>query len=356
MPLEGSLHIYFTLANLTNFEIEYPRSANYDCNQTQYRSTGFSALQPSCILSPTAAEEVAAIIKVLNQNNDSVAVKSGGHNQNQYFASIAGGPLISTRKMDEVSYDPSSVADRIGPSNRWQDVQLVLNDSGVAVVGDRIGNWQPINLVEFELILSNSSIITASSTSDPDLFKVLKGGHMGRKPHPLPSATPLLLSALRDFTEYYPDKCAGIILTAKLTLLGTIDLWIMFLFYKGPSPPPGVFNNFTDIGPIINTFLAVPRLLGSIAFQPVPKRILVAAKAAIVDLATQKLYGEIRERVLAFTAEGMLPEAYLPLFMNYGYWREDYFGWLRTREFPRGVRKRFDLGYFFKARTWGFKM
>lgn len=76
---------------------------------------------------------------------------------------------------------------------------------------------------------------------------------MGRKPHPLPSATPLLLSALRDFTEYYPDKCAGIILTAKLTLLGTIDLWIMFLFYKGPSPPPGVFNNFTDIGPIINT-------------------------------------------------------------------------------------------------------
>lgn len=32
-----------------------------------------------------------------------------------------------------------------------------------------------------------------------------------------------------------------------------VDTWIMFLFYDGPSPPKGVFDNFTDIGPIDTT-------------------------------------------------------------------------------------------------------
>jgi hypothetical protein len=61
-----------------------------------------------------------------------------------------------------------------------------------------------------------------------------------------------MLAAVRDFTEYYPDEKAAIIMTAELTTLGAIDIWLMFLFYDGPNPPAGVFDNFTAIGPISN--------------------------------------------------------------------------------------------------------
>jgi hypothetical protein len=71
--------------------------------------------------------------------------------------------------------------------------------------------------------------------------------------HPQLTSTDKLLSAQRDFTEYYPYEKSGIIMTIELTLLGAVDLWIMFLFFDGPTPPSGVFINFTDIGPIMNS-------------------------------------------------------------------------------------------------------
>ena len=41
-------------------------------------------------------------------------------------------------------------------------------------------------------------------------------------------------------------------MTAEITALGIVDMWIMFLFYDGPTPPAGVFDIFTDIGPSID--------------------------------------------------------------------------------------------------------
>lgn len=32
-----------------------------------------------------------------------------------------------------------------------------------------------------------------------------------------------------------------------------LNTWIIFLFYDGPSPPEGVFSNFTAIGPVIDS-------------------------------------------------------------------------------------------------------
>lgn len=57
--------------------------------------------------------------------------------------------------------------------------------------------------------------------------------------------TPHVLEALRNFADDYPDDKAAIILTAEHGLV--IDLWIMFLFYNGPEPPAGVFDEFTAI-------------------------------------------------------------------------------------------------------------
>lgn len=63
--------------------------------------------------------------------------------------------------------------------------------------------------------------------------------------------SPQLLQAIRDFTEYYPDDKAAIIPTCEHTALFTE--WYVFFFYDGPTPPDGIFNNFTDLGADIST-------------------------------------------------------------------------------------------------------
>ncbi|KAF2691945.1 FAD-binding domain-containing protein [Lentithecium fluviatile CBS 122367] len=468
-----------TVAGTTAIEIKYSPAAEYTQEQLNYWSTGCGALKPSCQLYPTTAAEVAAIVTILNSNNDSFVTKSGGHNANRGFASIEGGPLISTKKLNEVTFDAASMTVRVGPGNDWQDVHEALQDTGVTVVGGRIGEvgvggyvvggglsflstqyaWAANNIVEYEVVLANASIVTASSTTNPDLYKALKGGGNSygivttytMVAHPQGQIwggnyvfpgdkAPEMLAAIRDFTEYYPDEKAAVIVTAEVTAVGAVDIWTMFLFYDGPTPPAGVFDNFTAIGPIVdntktqsyydlltyNNFgvikgsvytittetmpvpdvevaeevlgavydnwrnttesvLAISGLIGSIAFQPIPK--MLARKAlerggdlidlddevdriiiefnysylfetddAKMDAATQQLYRGTRDLVTQFTVSGKLPEAYLPLFANDGYYRQDYFGRLRTAEFARTIRDQYDPNGFFVGRTGGYKM
>jgi FAD/FMN-containing dehydrogenase len=185
-----------TVDSLSNIDIRRSLHVEYISEQTNYWSTGCGAMKPSCILYPSSAEEVAAIVRVLNANNETFVVKSGGHNPNKGFASIDGGPLISTKYLNEVTYDPASMTVRIGPGNDWQDVQKQLQGAGVTAVGGRIGEvgvggymvggglsflstkygWAANNVVEFEVVLANATIVTASATSHPELYKALKGG------------------------------------------------------------------------------------------------------------------------------------------------------------------------------------
>jgi hypothetical protein len=60
-----------------------------------------------------------------------------------------------------------------------------------------------------------------------------------------------MLAAIRNFTAHYPDDKAAIIATTEHTAL--LSLWILFLFYDGPSPPEGVFDSFKAIGPELDT-------------------------------------------------------------------------------------------------------
>jgi len=126
-------------------------------------------------------------------------------------------------------------------------------------------------------------------------------------------------------------------------------------------------------------------VLSSIAMQPMPKVIARKAKEAggdLIDLdddvdriifefdfsylsptddakmdaATQKVYNGVRQLREQYTARGQLPEAYLPLFANDAYHRQDYFGRLRTADFARAVRDRYDPTGFFAKRTGGWKL
>lgn len=243
---------------------------------------------------------------------------------------------------------------------------------------------------------------------------------------------------MHHFTANYPDDKAGIIVTQNKGLL--IDTWIVFLFYQGLEPPVGVFDNFTAIGPTVDTtktrpyvdllkfnnnfilrgqrylistetsplakdaetgvelfkgfydhykdtaksILETPGLIGSMAFQPVPKTLtkkaierggdllnfspehdyvilelsysyIGAGSDRKVDSAAQRQYGGIDNLVQRYVDEGKLPDVRRPLFMNDAYYRQDYWGRLgeEQHQFALNVRKDVDPEKFFQYRTSG---
>ncbi|OTB00855.1 hypothetical protein M426DRAFT_323970 [Hypoxylon sp. CI-4A] len=470
--------------NSTDITVLKPLTAEFTEEQTHYWSTYSGDLKPSCILEPESPEEVAAILKILHQNNETFAVKSGGHNPNNYFASVDGGPLISTKKLNEILFDADSETVRVGPGNRWDEVGEQLDATGYTVVGGRIGNvgvggyllggglsfmsteygWAANSVVEYTVVLANSSIVTASETSNPDLYQVLKGGgnNFGIVTSYVLQAysqgdiwggnlefdataenTAAILAAVRNFTENYPDKKAGVIVTAERTLSTLLDIWVLFLYYNGPEPPQGVFDEFLAIGPIINTCKTqrysallsgnnwavvkgsvytigtetiplpsaeegpeimqsifdhwvnvsdtakfVPGLIASIAFQPMPKEIATIAKSKggdmldldddinrivveldysfyfksdfdQIDITMRSTYEGISSLVKGYQESSALPsDVYLPLFMNDGFYPQDYFGRLRPEKLAlaQKVQAEVDPEGFWKERTGGFKI
>ncbi|KAI5861156.1 FAD binding domain-containing protein [Durotheca rogersii] len=269
-------------------------TVDFSNEQRNYWSTYCGDLRPTCILQPETTEEVASIVSILRGNNETFAVKSGGHNPNNYFASVDGGPLISTKRLNEIIFDPATETVRVGPGNRWDEVGEKLDETGYTVVGGRIGNvgvggyllgnglsfmsteygWASNSILEYTVVLANSSIVRVTEKDHPDLWMALKGGgnNYGIVTSFLlkayrqgdiwggnlvfdatPEKTAALLEAIRDFSENYPDDKAAIIATAERTLATLVDIWVFFLYYNGPTPPPGVFDKFLAAGPTLNT-------------------------------------------------------------------------------------------------------
>ncbi|KAH7413376.1 FAD binding domain-containing protein [Cadophora sp. MPI-SDFR-AT-0126] len=469
------------VSSLGSVEIENPLSIAYLQEQSQYWSSSCSSLLPNCILVPSTSSEVSTIVKILLRNTENFAVKAGGHNPNRYYSSISGGPLISLKGLNEVTYDPISSTVKVGPGNRWSAVAKALEPYNVTVVGGRIGHvgvggylvggglsylstqhgWAVDTVTEFEVVLANGTIVTASQTSNADLFNVLRGGgnNFGivtsytMKAYPIGQIwggqmifsgdqTDQVLQAVRDFTENYPDDKAAIIATNQIALSTLVNIWIIFVFWYGPEPPAGTFSAFTNIGPLLDTsgpnsyykllssfdalvimgtvysiatemstlpssevghtvmksyydhFLNVtmahkdvPGLSATMALQPLPKRLAQKSKEnggdlldlddsvdrilmefnysytfpasdSVMDEAVAALVAGMRSRVKAFIANGTIPDAYLPLFMNDANYQQDYFGRLRpaTLSYARGVRDEYDASGFFRDRTGGFKL
>ncbi|KAF1911693.1 hypothetical protein BDU57DRAFT_506268 [Ampelomyces quisqualis] len=462
--------------------VSRPLSLAYIEEQTQYWSSSCSAMLPSCIAFPKTVEEVSIVVQIIANTTERFAIKSGGHTPNNGWSSVEGGPLIALEHLDQANLDPATGILDAGPGNRLDGIAAKLQGSGWTFVGGRIGNtgigglilggglsymstqygWSASSVLEYEIVFANGTIGHINGENYPDIFKTLKGGGnnfgvitnyrlQARRQGNVwggnlvylrtPAKDKQLLKAVRDFTEYNEDEKASIIVTAERANINVVDSWILFLFYDGPSPPAGIFDNFTDVNPLLDTTrtrtyadlmalsnwvivkasvvdiatetipipsaenseevmetlhnhwrnissttLLVPGIVASIAWQPFPKRIAAKARALSPDLIDvdpsvdrfivemnyaflpQGLYEEmadtmeatytgVRQRVLNWQDEGKLPQAYLPLFMNYGFYRQDYFGRLRpeSRALAKRVSGEVDPKGFFRDRTGGWK-
>ena len=156
---------------------------------------------PSCIIQPKEAQHVALAIKTLTAASRlktcKFAIRSAGHTPYAGASNIQDGVTIDLKYLSAVVYDANSTLVSVGPAADWGDVYKALEQHGVMTTGGRastvgvgglvlgggISYFSPEhglvcdNVVEFEVVLADGRIVTASKTENPDLFTVLKGGN-----------------------------------------------------------------------------------------------------------------------------------------------------------------------------------
>ncbi|KAG6839526.1 hypothetical protein C0991_001860 [Blastosporella zonata] len=187
-------------------------------------------------------------------------------------------------RFSQVTYDATSGTAVVGSGLIWDDVYAALAPYNVNVVGGRVtgvgvagftlgGGYSWLTnqygltidtVVAYELVKPNGDIVTVTETSDPDIFFGLRGGgnnfgivtRFTLKTFPqgqvwggLITITGLFIhkvaTATANFAANVTDPKAGIITTYNF-LLGEPGI-SQLLFYDGPTPPPGIFDEFLAI-------------------------------------------------------------------------------------------------------------
>ncbi|CZS99976.1 uncharacterized protein RCO7_01711 [Rhynchosporium graminicola] len=259
----------------------------YSYAKSHYWSSANADGTPACIVFPANAQDVSAIIRtLLRYPGVPFATKSGGHNPNLGFGSTDGGVLISLSRMSSTTLSTDRKQAYLSPGARWQDAVGTLEPYNLTVVGGRVGDvgvggllvgcglsflsaqyGLPCdNIKNYEIVLSNSTIVNANAHENPNLFWAMKGGgnqfgivtKFTVNTYPIGmiwggartytrSVASQMISATQDFTEHFSDPAAAIIMSYQSLIASLDQFFVVFFFYNGPNPPPGVFDKFNSI-------------------------------------------------------------------------------------------------------------
>ncbi|KIJ13843.1 hypothetical protein PAXINDRAFT_13394 [Paxillus involutus ATCC 200175] len=262
-------------------EIFYDDHSSYHRGIDHWASS--SSQKAMCVFEPGSAEDLGTALQILGETRTPFAVKGGGHATNPGFSSTRG-VHISMSRFSDVTYVPSLRTATIGAGMIWDDVYAALQPHGVTVVGGRVSgvgvagftlgggySWltEQYGLAidtasEYELVMPNGTVIAVTESSSPDLFFGLKGGFnnfgivtkftLRTFPQSLVWGGTLimdetgidpLIDATQNFIDKNHDPKAAII-TIYSYLLGA-QIAMSLLFYDGPKPPKGIFDDFLKI-------------------------------------------------------------------------------------------------------------
>ncbi|KAJ7764427.1 FAD-binding domain-containing protein [Mycena metata] len=299
LALDACTRIQQAVSSASNVYYPVDLVGNYTQDIAHWASS--STQLSACSVEPGTAADVSIILQLLASTNTSFAVKGGGHTANPGFSSTTGVHL-SMARFSGVSYDASRATVTIGSGLVWDDVYEALEPYGVNVVGGRASgvgvagftlgggySWKTNQfgltvdtITAFELVKPNGSIVSVTASSEPDLFFGLKGGlnnfgivtEFTLQTFPqgqvwgglltyAANEIPAVSAAVARFAANVTDPKAGIVSSYKFILgeLHNADprfqshfkiyasqpLVAPILFYDGPSPPAGIFDDFLAI-------------------------------------------------------------------------------------------------------------
>ncbi|KAF3770782.1 FAD-binding domain-containing protein [Cryphonectria parasitica EP155] len=185
----------------------YPTDSLYNERISSYWSVS-AQLRPWCIFQPDSGElcnhlasEISTALTALNSAGDGagdwhIAVRGGGHSSWPGINNVDNGVTIDLGNFNTSWYNATTGLASVVPGEKWVDVAADLikddvivyggRDGGVGVGGFLLGGGNNYNaqrygfgcdnVVNYELVLANGSIIDVNNQTHPDLFKALKGG------------------------------------------------------------------------------------------------------------------------------------------------------------------------------------
>ncbi|KAI0057266.1 FAD-binding domain-containing protein [Artomyces pyxidatus] len=299
--------------------VYYPASLQYTAD-IEHWSTA-SVTDSACSVEPGTAADVGAILQVLGSTQTPFAVKGGGHNTNPGFSSTQGVHISMTRFSD-VIVDASSETVVVGSGLIWDDVYDALTPTGVNVVGGRVPgvgvagltlgggySWKSSqyglaidNVQAYELVLP-SGVVTTVTEADTDLWFGLRGGlnnfgivtKFTLKSHPQTTDiwgglvviteqyTQDYISAITNFCANNVDKKAALISSFTYIASYQTTLLTATVFYDGPSPPSGIFDEL----------LSIPALSSSTATMPFATFIASLGATNAPDGTTRDFYSGV---------------------------------------------------------------
>lgn len=276
--------------------VSTPLALEYIATTQDYWNARQSAYSPACIVYAESAQDVSVALQAIWVADSRFAIKAGGHNPNNFFSSVDNGVLISLEHMTSMSYDAISTLASYGPGSNWGELYEYYQKFDRTVMGGRlagVGSGLALggglsylspqygiacdSFRELEVVLPSGEVVTASDTSNTDLFLGLRGGGgnaYGVVINYTVQSRPIgnfyagnivylfeqcdaVLEAIHDFIAYNTDSKATILPTYEK--LSTPDLTLnldeiitLFLVYDGEDPGT-VFENFTSIPHIIDT-------------------------------------------------------------------------------------------------------
>ena len=155
------------------------------------------ALPAACFFTPTDTDMVAKGLAIVVKAGSKFAVRNGGHNPNVGFASVDdNGVLFDMGQMKSLTLNGDNTIMYAGTGNKGGDIQKIADSVGksgvtglnveVGISGLTLGGGYTLfsqlnglvtdNIANFEVVLGDSSIVNANSTSNTDLYRALRGG------------------------------------------------------------------------------------------------------------------------------------------------------------------------------------
>jgi FAD/FMN-containing dehydrogenase len=184
---------YADLAETLHGELIRPGDENYDSARAVYNA--MIDKSPAAIARCANAADVVACVNFAREHGADLAVRGGGHNAGGL--GVADDALvIDLGAMRSTTIKPEERTIRVDGGCTWSDVDNTTVPFGMAVpcgiigttgvggltLGGGIGNITRRfglaidNLVSADVVLADGRLVTASETSEPDLFWGLRGG------------------------------------------------------------------------------------------------------------------------------------------------------------------------------------
>ncbi|KAJ5970229.1 FAD-binding type 2 [Penicillium vulpinum] len=255
-----------------------------DINFSEQKETTWSTncqLTPGIIVTPQTPQDVGKVLALCQVLNIKFSVRSGGHLHNPGFTSNNGGVVILMKRFNTINVSEDRLTADFGVGQTWFDVYKALEEYGLTVTGGRQSSVGVAGLllggglafqnserglschgvVEYEMVLADSTVVKVNATSNKDLFWALKGGGpnfgivtkvtMSTLPNKIwcegvmyaPGENANLLKSIMDYHEASEkDSKANII----CHFMEDFTLFI-FLYADPVEEKPAVFDSFDKI-------------------------------------------------------------------------------------------------------------